>query len=77
MDMNKEIRLSSEMFQALLQGKKIVIEVGMENPERTTVYPPHYGLHLTFEQISEIQRAARMAGAKELMDLLDGITSSK
>ena len=29
-DMNKEIRITSEMFQALLQGKKLVMEVGME-----------------------------------------------
>ena len=73
--MNKEIRITSEMFQALLQGKKLVMEVGMENPERTTIYPPHYGLHFTFEQIAEIERAARIAGAKEVIDLMRGITS--
>lgn len=71
----KEIRITSEMFQALLQGKKLEMVVGMKNPERTVIYPPHYGLHFTFEQIAEIQHAARRAGAREVMDLLDGVTS--
>ncbi len=69
--MEKEIRLTSEMFQALLQGKKLQMVVGMEKPERTTIYPPHYGLYLTHEQVSEIKAAARRAGAKEVFDLMD------
>lgn len=71
--MEKEIRITSEMFQALLQGKKLVMEVGYPKTEMTTIYPPHYGLNFTFEQIAEIQRAARRSGAQEVIDLLDSV----
>lgn len=68
--MDKEIRLTSELFQALLQGKKLEMIVGIENPERTIIYPPHYGLHFTFEQIAEIKNAARREGSREVFDLI-------
>lgn len=75
----KEIRLSEEMFLGLLQGKKLeyVTHRGMEQEQsRLVIYPPHYGLYLTHSQIAELQRAARMEGSRELIELMDKFTTA-
>jgi len=73
--MEKEIRLTSEMFLALLQGKKLQMAVGWKNPKITTIYPPHYGMYFTFEQIAEIKMMAMREGRSEIIDLIDKVNS--
>ena len=69
--MEKEIRLTSEMFYALLQGKKLE---QITNGERMTIYPPHYGLYLTHEMLNDIKKSARHAGAMETYELLEKLS---
>lgn len=72
----QEIRLTSEMFQALLQGKRlsqIVYENAMdvESFSEIVIYPPNFGKYLTHEQIVEIRRVAEMLGGQKIIDLLN------
>ena len=66
--MKQEIRLTSEMFYALLQGKKLV---QITNGEEMVIYPPHYGLFLTHEQLTEIKTKAHHEGAMATFELLE------
>ena len=75
--MEKEIRLTSEMFLALLQGKKLQMAVGWKNPEITTIYPPHYGMYFTFEQIAEVKMMAMREGRSEILNLIDSYSNPK
>ena len=75
--MNDEIRLTEEMFYALLQGKKLQYlthSVKGGSAKQWTIYPPHYGLYFTHAQIAEMQRAGQMEGSRRLIELLDKIT---
>lgn len=66
----KEIKLNNESFGALLTGKKLEM---IDIESRITIYPPHYGLYLTREQLEEIKLEAYRNGAKSLVELLGKI----
>ncbi len=70
--MENEIRLTSEMFLGLLQGKKL--EFVINGGKKHTLYPPHYGLYLTHEQLVEIKSRAHHEGAMSTYELLEKIT---
>lgn len=73
--MEKVIRLSSEQFQGLLQGKKLQFEEmdGKRKVKKTTIYPPHYGLYFTYEQVAEIKHLAASNAIREMFELIDSL----
>jgi hypothetical protein len=73
----ENLHLTSEQFQGLLQGKKLVFDV-MDSPKsrkRTTIFPPHYGLYITREQLYFIKNEARRSGVREFIELIEGLKS--
>lgn len=75
--MKKEIRLTEEMFIALLQGKKLqeIVHLGNGDTNMWTIYPPHYGLYLTHAQLQEMKMQARMSGVREFIELVESMTN--
>lgn len=54
--MKKELehKITLEQIQALLEGKKLVLDY-MGFP-RITIYPPKYGIFLTYEEYESLRR---------------------
>jgi hypothetical protein len=81
MDRRIEIKLTPEMLRALFEGKKVEQifyehPLGSETPDslKITVYPDRYGVLMTWERFSEIQRAANMR-AMEPVGACEGETA--
>lgn len=70
----KIIHLTSEQFQGLLQGKKLSFQVlNGKNIEKTEIFPPHYGLYLTREQLYFIENEARRSGVRDFIELIEDL----
>lgn len=75
--MEKETKwhLTSEQFQGLLQGKELRFDIADSKGKirRTSIYPPHYGLYLTREQLYFIENEARRSGVREFIELIESL----
>jgi len=49
----KEIKITEEMLHGLFEGKKIVLA---EPDLRITLYPPRYGVFMTYDKLIELKR---------------------
>lgn len=49
-----EHTLTTEQLQALFEGKKLVLNYG--DLPRVTLYPPNYGVFMTFAKFAELRR---------------------
>jgi len=76
-----KIQLNQETFSALLTGKKLeqvfygpplqTKDFKTSNDVMIEIYPPHYGLYFTHEQINELMQMARIEGAKTTFDMFE------
>jgi hypothetical protein len=71
---NIEFRLTEELLQALFQGKKVeMISHGPlgEATRRATIYPPWFGVFMTWEKFAELERMAMVKAYKELVEIME------
>ncbi|HMG16561.1 MAG TPA: hypothetical protein VK590_13985 [Saprospiraceae bacterium] len=49
-----EYKISTEMIQALLEGKKVVFDYAGQ--PRVTLYPERYGVFMTYNKLTELRQ---------------------
>jgi len=64
-----EQKISEEMLHALFEGKKVVIDY--QGQPRITLYPPRYGVFMTYDKYEELVRRAYREGTQVLVGLLE------
>lgn len=73
-----EFKLSLEMLQALLQGKKVQFEmyspITEEKPRlfRVVIHPPQGQISMTYEEFEEMKRSMAYEGAIDLIKIIEG-----
>jgi hypothetical protein len=64
-----EQKISEEMLHALFEGKKVVIDY--KGQPTITLYPPRYGVFITYEKYEKIVQQAQTAGTMFVVELLE------
>ncbi len=60
-----EFKLTEEALKALFEGKKIVFDYAGQ--PRVTLYPPRYGVFMTYEKMAEVERLAQNKALEALL----------
>lgn len=68
-----EIKLDTKMYGELIAGKKVIYTLNLNTKDETriTVYPPHYGVYTTYEELIKILISSKIEHAENTADLIE------